>query len=268
MVDSGTDTPIDDIAYLTRSEHRAPTLIALTVRPRSRSELWETTGVSESTIRRTLSEFEDRDWVTRDGYQYEVTQLGAFVASAMADLIDRVETERKIRDVWRLLPDEESGFHIEMCSDATVTVAAPEAPARPITRFCSLIRETDRLRFTGLDIAMLDSCKEELCERIVEGMQTELINPPRVAKYIRSECSELFSAALASGNLDVRLHDDLPSYGLSIFDERIAITGYDREGVTVRVLVDTDAAAAREWAESTFTAHRRTTPILPIEEDL
>jgi predicted transcriptional regulator len=100
MTKSDKETPIDDIAYLARSEHRGPTLIALTVRPRSRSELWEMTGVSESTIRRTLSEFDDRDWVYRNGYQYEATQLGAFVASAMPDLIDRVETERKLRNVW------------------------------------------------------------------------------------------------------------------------------------------------------------------------
>ena len=268
MVGNGTGTPIDDIAYLIRSEHRAPTLIALTVRPRSRSELWEMTGVSESTIRRTLGEFEDRDWVQRDGYQYEATQLGAYVASAMAELIDRVESERKLRDVWRLLPDEDTGFTIEMCSDATVTVADPEDPSGPITRFCTLIEETDRLRFTGLDVAMLESCKDELCGRIVEGMETELINPPRVASYIRSNCPELFSEALASGNLDVRLHDDLPPFGVSIFDDRIAITGYDREGVMVRVLVDTDDTEARDWAESTFTAHRRTTPILPLENDL
>lgn len=259
------ETPIDDIAYLTRSEHRAPTLIALTVRPRSRSELWEMTGVSESTVRRTLSEFEARDWVDRDGYQYDVTQLGAFVASAMADVIDRVETEQKLRNVWRLLPDEDSGFTMDMCADATVTVATPEDPSRPISRFCSLSEESDRLRFTGLDVAMIDACKNELCERIVDGMETELINHPRVADYIRTHCLDLFSDALESGNLDVRLHDDLPSYGVSIFDDRIAITGYDPEGVSVRVLVDTDATAAREWAESTFTAHRRKTPVVPIE---
>nr|WP_209309613.1 MarR family transcriptional regulator [Halomicroarcula amylolytica] len=226
------------------------------------------TGVSESTIRRTLSEFEERDWVQRDGYQYEATQLGAFVASAMADLIDRVETERKLREVWRLLPDEESGFTIEMCAEATVTVADPEDPSRPVSRFCSLIEETERLRFTGLDVAMLDSCKTELCERVVDGMETELINPPRVANYIRSECPDLFSEALDSGNLDIRLHDELPRFGVSILDDRIAITGYDREGVMVRVLVDTDDPGAREWAESTFTSHRRKTPILPIETDL
>jgi len=54
---------IDDIAYLVRSEHRVTTLIDLTVRPRSRSELWEAAGVSSSTIRRTLREFEERGWI-------------------------------------------------------------------------------------------------------------------------------------------------------------------------------------------------------------
>lgn len=263
-----SETPLDDIAYLIRSEHRAPALLALTVRPRSRSELWEMTGVSESTIRRTLSEFEARDWVYRDGYQYEVTQLGAFIASAMADLIERVETERKLRDVWRLLPDEETGFTIEMCSDAAVTVADPEDPARPITRFCSLLGETEQLRFTGLDVAMLDSCRTELCERIVDGMETELITPPRVAKYIRTNCPGQFSTALESGNLDIRLHDELPPFGVSIFEDRIAVTGYDTEGVTVRVLVDTGDTDARDWAESTFASHRRKTPVLPLEQDL
>lgn len=268
MVNDTKGSPIDDIAYLARSEHRAPTLIALTVRPRSRSELWEMAGVSESTIRRTLGEFEARDWVYREGYQYDVTQLGAFVASALADLIDRLETERKLRDVWRLLPDEEDGFTIEMCADATVTVADPEAPSRPITRFCTLLEEMDAVRFTGLDVAMLESCKQELCDRIVDGLEAELITPPRVADYIRSNCPDLFSEALASGNLDVRLHDDLPPYGVCIFDDRVAIIGYDSDGVMVRVFVDTDEADAQEWAESTFTSHRRTTPILPIQEDL
>lgn len=262
------ETPIDDIAYLARSEHRAPALIALTVRPRSRSELWEMTGVSESTIRRTLSEFEDRDWVSREGYQYDVTQLGAFVASAMADLIDRIETERKLRDVWRLLPDEESGFSIEMCSDATVTVADAEDPSSPISRFRALIEETDQLRFSGLDVAMLDACTDALCDQIIDGMETQLISPPRVANYIRSNCPDLFSDALESGNLDVRLHDNLPQFGVSILDERTALIGYDHDGVTVRVLVDTDQAEAREWAQSTFQSHRRTTPIVPIEHEL
>ena len=260
-----TMSPIDDIGYLTRSEHRVHALVALTVRPRSRSELWEMTGVSSSTIRRTLSEFEDRNWIRRDGYRYETTQLGAFIASAMAELIEQFETERTLRDVWQWLPGEESGFTLEMCSDAVVTVAEADDPYRPVNRFLSLVRETDQFRFVGFDLALLEPCKDEFCQRVIDGMQTEIIDPPSVAKYIRSTYPELSSRTLESGNLTIRLHDDLPSYGIGIFDDHIAICGYDSDSVTVRVLLDTDAPEAREWAESIYESYRRKTPTIPLE---
>ena len=265
MVSPSREAPIDDISYLARSEHRVPTLVALTARPRSRSELWEMAGVSRSTIRRTLSEFEERDWIHREGYKYEATQLGAYVASAMMDVVERVETEQKLRDVWDWLPGEESGFSIEMCTEAVVTVADADNPYRPVNRFISLVEETDRFRFVGLDVALLEPCKEELCQQVIDGMHTEFINPPRVAEYIRSTSPELFSEALESGNLTIRLHDDLPSYGVSIFNDRVAISGYDPDSVTVRVLVDTDTSEAREWAESTYNSYQRETPTIPVE---
>ena len=265
MIPSTTKSPIEDIGYLTRSEHRAPTLVALTVRPRSRSELWEMTGVSSSTIRRTLREFEDRNWIRREGYQYEATPLGAFVASAVAELIERVEIERKLRDVWQWLPDEESGFTIEMCSDAVVTVAESDNPYAPVNRFRTLIGETDRFRFVGSDLALLEPCRDEFCRRVIDGMETEIIDPPSVARYIRSTYPELSSETLASGNLTIRLHDDLPPYGVGIFDHRIAVCGHDPDSVTVRVLLDTDSSDAREWAESTYSHYRRQTPTVPLE---
>lgn len=260
-----TGPPIDDIAYLARSEHRVPTLAALTARPRSRSELWEMAGVSSSTIRRTLTEFENRNWIRKEGYKYEATQLGAFVASAMVDLIDRIEIEQKLRDVWHWLPGEESGFTIEMCFDATVTVADADDPYRPVNRFKTLFQGTDQFRSVGLDVALFEPCKDELCQRVIDGMHAEVINPPRVARYIRSTCPELFSETLESGDLTVRLHDGLPPYGVSTFDDRVAISGYDPDSVTVRVLVDTDDSDAREWAESIYDSYRRETPTLPLE---
>ncbi|WP_435177074.1 helix-turn-helix transcriptional regulator [Halorussus sp. AFM4] len=262
---SSTGSPIDDIAYLARSEHRAPTLVALTVRPRSRSELWEMTGVSSSTIRRTLREFEDRNWIRREGYRYEATPLGAYVASAVAELIERLETERTVRDVWQWLPDEDSGFTIEMCADAVVTVAEADNPYAPVNRFLELLRETDRFRFVGSDLALLEPCRDEFCRRVIDGMRAEIIDPPSVAEYIRSTYPELSAETLASGNLTIRLHDDLPSYGIALFDHRIAICGHDPDSVSVRVLLDTDAEDAREWAESQFSFYRRRTPTVPLE---
>jgi DNA-binding HxlR family transcriptional regulator len=265
MLSRGSGSPIDDIAYLARSEHRAPTLVALTVRPRSRSELWEMTDVSSSTMRRTLREFEDRNWIRKDGYQYETTRLGEFVASGIAELIERVDLERRLRDVWQWLPGAESGFTVEMCAGAVVTVAEADNPYAPINRFLALVRRTDRLRFVGSSLALLEPCRDEFCQRVIDGMKTEIVDLPAVAEYVRSTYPELSSATLASGNLTVRLHDDLPPYGVAIFDDRVAVCGHDPDSVTVRVLVDTDSADAREWAASAFTAHQRRTSTVPLE---
>lgn len=261
------DSSIEDVEFLVRSEHRVTALSALASDPRTRTELREITGVSQSTIGRTLRDFEERHWIVRDGSAYEATELGAYVASAMDDLLERVETERELRDVWRWLPSERSGFTIDMCTDAVVTVADGDDPYRPVNRFISLLGETERFRFAGFDVALLEPCKEELIEEIVDGMQTEIITPPRVARYIRSTYPELFSRALESGNLALRLHDDLPQFGVSIFEDRVAINGYDPDTVAVRVLVDTDAEGAREWAESAYRSFRRRTPTMSIETE-
>lgn len=251
-----TETPIDDIAYLARSEHRIRSLVAMTERPRSRSELCELTGVSSSTIRRTLDEFEDRIWIRKDGYQYTATRLGRVVASGMEDLIERVETERKLRDVWHYLPDEVSEFTFETHSETTVTIAEYDTPYRPVNRFKSLFQESDRFQFVGIDVGLYEPCKDEFRQRILNGMEAEIIDPPNVARYMCSTYPERCAELVESGNLTVLLHDDLPPYGISLFDDRIAISGYDHDSGGLKALIDTNTPEARKWAESVYTSYK------------
>ena len=248
---------VDDVAFLARSTHRVVALGALAERPRSRSELLATTGVSSSTIGRTLGAFERRNWIRRNGRAYEATQLGAFVASGMRRLTERLETERRLRDVWQWLPDEASGFTVDMCADAVVTVAGATDPYRPVNRFRSLLGRTDRFRFVGFDLALLEPCKDEFRRRVVDGMRAEIIDPPSVARHVLSIYPDHCVAPLESGNLSILIHDDVPPYGVSLFDDRVGISGYDPDSGTVQVLVDTDAPAARAWAESTYETYRR-----------
>lgn len=249
-------SPIDDISYLARSEHRIPTLIALTDCARSRSALCEMTGVSSSTIRRTLNEFEDRNWVSKEANQYEATQLGEIIASGVEDLIERVESERKLRDVWHWLPDEESGFTVEMCSGAVVTVADSDEPYRPVNRFLSLAQQTDRYRFIGCNMASLDPCEEELGRLVREGMQMEFIDSLSVIERRRSTDSALFSEKTDCENLTAWVHEDLPLRGIGLFDDRVLVSGYDSDSGEVRVLLDTENSEAREWAESKFASYK------------
>lgn len=256
---------IDDVAYLTRSHHRTTALTALADRPRTRTELRELTGVSQSTIGRTLRAFENRGWIARTDHRYGTTQLGAFVASGMRELLDRIETERKLREIWGWFPAQLRRVPLEAFSEAVVTVAAVDDPYRPVNRFVSLLRETDRFRFVGFDLALLEPCRDELCQRIIDGMTAEIIDPPSVAEYIRATYPDRSERTLASGNLTVLLHEELPAYGLSLFDDRIGLCGYHPDSGTVRAFVDTDDPKIREWAVSTYDEYRREARPLAVE---
>lgn len=258
-------SPLDDIEYLARSDHRVAALAALADQPRSRADLLEIAGVSQSTMGRTLREFEERNWIRRNGPKYEATPSGAFVAAGMRELVDRVRTEQLLRDIWEYLPDEDSGFGFEQVEDAVVTVADVDDPYRPVNRFLELVRDTDRFRFAGFNVALLEPCKDQLCQLVVDGMVTEIIDPPTVVQYIRSSCPAEFSEMFEEGNLTLRVHDDLPPYGVGLFDDRIAVSGYDPDTGAVKVLVDTDSPASREWAETVYERYRRKIPTVPLE---
>ncbi|SFS99840.1 helix-turn-helix transcriptional regulator [Halostagnicola kamekurae] len=260
-----TSDPLEDIEFLVRSKHRVAVLDALTESPATREDLRAETAASPSTISRTVRAFEERNWISRNGDRYEATQLGAFVATGMRDLIDRLETERTLRDVWQWFPSDAGGFTVEMVADATVTVAESDAPYAPVNRFLSLLRETDQFRFVGADIALLEPCKDELRQQIVSGMQTSIIDPPSVAEYILSTYRDHCSPALERRNFTVKLHDDLPPYGVSLFDDRIAVSCYDPDSGMVRAILDTDDPVARDWAESIFESYHDEARPLALE---
>ena len=246
----GAESSIGDIAYLARSEHRVPTLVALTERPRSRSELSELTGVSSSTIRRTLDEFEDRIWIRKEGYQYRATRLGEVMASGIEDLIEQVETERKLRDIWHWLPEEVNEFRIETWEAMTITVAEPDSPYRPIDRFESLLKETNDLRLIRPEIALMEPCFEVLVQLIDEGVDIILVARPESHTYFLSTYPERSVEMMQQDNFTVLEHDALPPCGTGLLDERATISCYEQESGTVHVLIDTDVAAVRKWAQS------------------
>ncbi len=232
-------------------------LVALATRPQSGANLRELSDVSASTVRRTLREFEARNWVHRNGFRYEATELGVFVASAVETLVEQIETERKLRDLWHWLPGEESDFGVDTCVDAVVTVAESDNPYRPVNRFVSLLRETDQFRFVGVNISLIEPCKDEFREWILDGMRAEIIDPPNVAQHILETYPDHCSGPLESGNLSVRIHDALPPYGVCLFDHRVGVCGYNHDSGTVRVLIDSETVEAREWAEVVYESYRR-----------
>jgi len=262
MDPSASSTPLDDVEYLSRSHHRVTALDALAERPRRRAELLSVTGVSYSTLRRTLRAFEERNWVQRRGGQYEATALGTFVATAVRELLDRLETQQELREVWGLLPTDSDGFTVWSWSDAVVTTATAADPYRPVSRFESLLGSASEVRVFGAGLALLGPCLDELCRLATDGVSVEIIDTPTVVEQLSESDPEQVARAAGNGTLVVRRHSDLPPHGFGVFGDRVAVVGTDPESGTVRVSLDTDAPTARDWVASRLDAYREAGPPL------
>jgi predicted transcriptional regulator len=261
-------SPIDDIEFLACSDHRIGVLDALADRPRDRDDLRAATGASSPTMGRVLTDFEDRRWIVRDGSTYELTPLGEFVAEQFVNLRDAMETERKLRDVWRWLPREMEGFSVDLFSDAVVSYPGPGYPYQPVERVTMLIEESTTMR--GFGTTVFKSVNNEaVCEAVIDGMEYEYIYSPEVLEATVAWNPETVAEATACENCTVLLCDDLPDEdrcGLGIFDDRIGICCHDGETGMLEAVVDPAAPEAHEGAVSVFERYRAAAR--PLDADL
>lgn len=246
---------LDEMAYLSRSKYRLAVLDGLLDGPRERDELRASVGASSSTFGRVLTELEDRRWIRREGPRFEVTQLGAFVAEGAASLLERIETALELRSVWRWLPSELDGFRPEVVAAATVTTAEPGNPYGPANRCASFYREAATMR--GIDAGLTAPHHfDELYQRIVDGMETEIILPAEVSRTIAATYPEAAAEVLSSDAFTLYLLDHVPLLRLTVFDDRVGVGGYDPESGVLVVYLDTASERTRAWAKSTYEAYR------------
>lgn len=253
------DSSIEDIEFLARSPHRVGVLGALVEGPCDRDNLRATTGASSPTMGRILADFEDRWWLARDGPVYRLTPLGEFVAERFLDLREAMETERKLRNVWRWLPREMEGFSVDLFADAVVSYPGPGYPYEPVERVLHLYEATSRIRGFGTVVVKSGSL-ETICGVVIGGTEMEFMFPPSVLETIIAWNPERMGETAACENCTVFVHDALPDgdrCGLSIVDDRVAICGHDADTGALRVIIDTDAPEAREWAISVFERYRQ-----------
>jgi predicted transcriptional regulator len=260
-------SPIEEIEFIASSKHRGGVLDTLVEGGCDRADLQAVTGAHASTIGRVLGDFEERRWIERSGPTYELTPLGEFVADRFAALRDAMETEGKLRDVWRWLPREMEELSVDMFADAVVSYPGPGYPYEPLERVIQLVEESDSMFAFGATVYK-SVANEAFCQAILNGMEVEYVFTPAVLAATVDWNPELFERVAARDHCTVLVHDDLPDRtrcGIDIFDDRVAICCHDVETRALRAWIDTDASEAREWAWSVFERYRR--EARPVDED-
>lgn len=245
-------SPIEDIEFLAGSAYRANALRELTHEPCDRDTLRAVTGASKATIGRMLNELEERNWIERDGYVYRLTDPGRVVGEAFLALVDTVETEQSLREVWQYLPHDLPGFTISHFTDAVVAFTEPGTPYQPIPRTMELIEATRTMRMFSKRIPKTETLTG-ITRNAAEGMETVLVFPPGVVQEIPTAVATVvIERAVEDGRLAIFEHDAFPTdTTFVLYDDRIGLYCRDELGVT-RLSIDTDNPEAVAWVEGVY----------------
>lgn len=92
-------TPLEDIEWLARSKHRVAVLRAIASKPHTNRELRESLGVSQVTMRRILTDMNEKAWADSEGWNYSATPLGELVLPLLSPLVDAAAISQNIGEV-------------------------------------------------------------------------------------------------------------------------------------------------------------------------
>lgn len=216
----------------------------------TRRELQDRLSVSRATCHRHTRKLQELGLIERLDGPFQLTEAGRLLTNSLTTFKQEVRSTLQLAPVLDAVGEAPVEIDAEAFTDAIVTSAERGDPYSPIARFLTLVRGTKTLR--GFDIdGIAPLYLDEIQRRIVDGMETKDVVLPVAVKDSLDTYPEKCLEACVSGNLTLKLHDELP-FGLAIFDERVGVGVCEPDTRQLRVFVDTDSPEVLEWAEAVY----------------
>lgn len=250
----GTVQQAGDSEVLIDLLRRSPLLEELQEEAFDRRELQDRLDVSRATVHRHTRLLAELNVIEKVEGEFRLTEAGTLLAEAITDFKREADSALQLAPILEAIEDTQGDIDVGAFAGATVTSAEQGDPYAPVNRFESVLRGTDEFRFVGSEVALMDPCLNVVLQLIRDGVEITFIDRPSCTEYFFSEYPERCVESLERENFTVLEHDELPSYGIGLFDDRVAISCYEQDSGTVRGLIDTDVQAAREWAETKFAS--------------
>ncbi len=258
------DAALSELEFLARSENRVRVLQLLATGCHTRGELGETTGASQATLGRILEDFSARSWVRQESEGYVATVTGQLLAEGLSDLLETVETERKLRDIVPYLPTSARGFDITQLADATVTVPTQTKPTAPLQRVLERMQNAETLR--AVSHTLNEQSLAVVTERVTADRQRfEGVFAEGAIETLATD--EASWAALtdlaASDNAQLWVQSDDVPLAATVSDGTVTLLLRDDDGL-VQAALETERSAVREWVTDTLNRYKQTaTPFSP-----
>lgn len=258
-----TESAIEDIAFLARSDHRVDVLTELADGERTRRELHDETGIIQPTLGRVLNGFEDREWIRKDGSTYRLTPFGAVLAEQFEEMVAVVDTMGVFREVSQWLPLDEMGFDLRRFGHARITTPSPTDATAHLRREEEFAVDADSLRH--LCSSSFPPSIKSYRDRIVEdGQRFEAVITADAldAASAEPETAELVRDIAGADSATIYRYDGPVSYQLGVADDTALIVPLDDAGAPCAV-IETEDDVIREWVADELDAYRSQSTPLP-----
>lgn len=254
----GNDTsPLDQVAFLARSESRVRVLEQLLASgPTTRREFRERLGSSRSTVTRSLSQLEARNWIRETGDAYELTPAGRLVAEQFLTLVESVETTEALSPFLDWFPYAEYPLDLDALTGAEITSsteADPYAPGRRQTAFLDHHEEV-WLVLPSIELEGIRSTHEQV---LTGALSLSVVVSEAVAdRIVTGEFAALFREQIETGRMDVYAVDGTLPFYLGFGGDATVQLGVEDDDGFPRALLEVESEPLRSWAEDVYDGHR------------
>lgn len=249
---------LEDIRYLSDSEHRIVALGLLLEGPKTQGDLRAGAEASSATVSRMLRSFEERDWVVRRAGSYELTSIGRFVTTEFTHLQDQMDAMEELQKIIEWIPADVVALGLECLVDAAITFPSAKSPLAPPERATELKRHSSRSR--GLSYYLPTMCIAAHQAAIEEGIQTlEAVFTEEMYETIAcspSTGTQQFIDVIESDRATLYVSDEEIPYVIGINDDIVYLGINNEMGIQV-ALMETTNEQIFAWAEETFEEYRK-----------
>ncbi len=259
------DPPLDDVAFLARSNNRVDVLDELAADDYTRRELRDITGISQPTLGRILDGFQERAWVAKNGRTYTLTPFGRLLVGEFRALLDTAGTIQQLRDLAPRLPLDAMDFDIRQLADATVTTPKPTDASAHFRREGELLARTDRVQFL-CNQAQPETVEvyrdwvvesEGTLETIIAGDAIDAaIDHPTMREYLHD--------MLSSDRVAIYRYDGPVSVMLGLLDDVASIIPLDETGIPC-AFIESDNETVQAWVTGRLETYREEADRLTLE---
>lgn len=251
------ESALDAIQFFADSANSVRVFEVLTAGPTTSRALAEQTGASRSTIARILNTGESRGWITSEGSQYELTEVGEIMIAEFRIYLQTVEGIQHLGDAIEWLPEPVQSLDYRHFRTADIITPITPTPSRPYDHVAQKMRATDKVR--SLVEVTLPRYVTLISEQVDERqLDAELVIEANWIKTLPTESEQLPLLRARAERDSIWIYDGEIPLNMHLFDDSVAIwLGEERdEERVVRGLLVAEASAIMSWAEDLYEEYR------------